>query len=37
MSPLRMLFVDDEPSIRLTLPAILRMHGHTVEVAATVS
>ena len=36
MSPLRMLFVDDEPSIRLTLPAILRMHGHTVEVAATV-
>lgn len=37
MSPLRMLFVDDEPSIRLTLPAILRMHGHTVVVAATVS
>lgn len=37
MSPLRMLFVDDEPSIRLTLPAILRMHGHSVEVAATVS
>jgi ActR/RegA family two-component response regulator len=32
-----MLFVDDEPSIRLTLPAILRMHGHTVEVAASVS
>jgi ActR/RegA family two-component response regulator len=37
MSPLRMLFVDDEPSIRLTLPTILRMHGHSVEVAATVS
>lgn len=37
MSPLRMLFVDDEPSIRLTLPAILRMHGHSVEVAAAVS
>ena len=37
MSPLRMLFVDDEPSIRLTLPEILRMHGHTIEVAATVS
>ena len=37
MSPLRMLFVDDEPSIRLTLPAILRMHGHSVEVAASVS
>jgi ActR/RegA family two-component response regulator len=32
-----MLFVDDEPSIRLTLPTILRMHGHTVVVAATVS
>ncbi|HVH85705.1 MAG TPA: response regulator [Terriglobales bacterium] len=31
-----MLFVDDEPSIRLTLPEILRMHGHTVRVAATV-
>lgn len=37
MSPLRMLFVDDEPSIRLTLPTILRVHGHSVEVAATVS
>jgi ActR/RegA family two-component response regulator len=37
MSPLRMLFVDDEPSIRLTLPAILRRHGHDVEVASTVT
>ena len=33
----RMLFVDDEPSIRLTLPEILRMHGYDVEVASTVS
>jgi Response regulator containing CheY-like receiver, AAA-type ATPase, and DNA-binding domains len=37
MSPLRMLFVDDEPSIRLTLPAILRMHGHDVEAASSVA
>ena len=33
----RMLFVDDEPSIRLTLPQILRMHGYQVEVASTVT
>jgi len=32
-----MLFVDDEPSIRLTLPEILRLHGHEVEVASTVA
>jgi two-component system response regulator PilR (NtrC family) len=32
-----MLFVDDEPSIRLTLPQILRMHGYDVEVASTVT
>jgi ActR/RegA family two-component response regulator len=32
-----MLFVDDEPSIRLTLPEILRMHGHHVEAASSVS
>lgn len=37
MSSLRMLFVDDEPSIRLTLPEILRLHGHEVEVASTVA
>src|SRR5256885_15304968 len=37
MPPLRMLFVDDEPSIRLTLPEILRLHGHEVEVASTVA
>src|SRR5579864_3047937 len=33
----RMLFVDDEPSIRLTLPEILRRHGYDVEVASTVT
>ena len=33
----RMLFVDDEPNIRLTLPEILREHGYQVAVASTVS
>ena len=33
---IRVLFVDDEPNIRLTLPAILEMRGYTVTVAATV-
>lgn len=37
MSSPRMLFVDDEPSIRLTLPEILRMHGYDVEAASTVA
>ena len=37
MPSLRMLFVDDEPSIRLTLPVILRLHGNEVEVASTVA
>jgi len=32
----RILFVDDEPNIRLTLSAILRQHGFEVTVAATV-
>ena len=31
------LFVDDEPSIRLTLPAILEQHGYQVTTAATVA
>lgn len=33
----RILFVDDEPSIRETLPAILRGNGFDVVVTATVS
>jgi ActR/RegA family two-component response regulator len=37
MAFFRMLFVDDEPNIRLTLPHILRMHGFDVEVASTVT
>jgi hypothetical protein len=31
-----LLFVDDEPSVRLTLPPILQEHGFEVQVAATV-
>lgn len=33
---IRILFVDDEPAIRMTLPAILKMHGFEVTVAASV-
>src|SRR4051812_2542285 len=36
-NPIRVLFVDDEATIRLTLPAILQMHGYVVSVAADVS
>src|SRR5437868_7013686 len=32
----RILFVDDEPSIRATLPSILQMHGFEVESAESV-
>ena len=32
----RVLFVDDEPSIRATLPVILRRYGFTVTAAGTV-
>ncbi len=33
---IRVLFVDDEESIRITMPAILRMHGLDVTTCATV-
>ena len=33
----RLLFVDDEPNIRATLPVILRRYGFTVEVAGTIA
>jgi DNA-binding response OmpR family regulator len=33
----RLLFVDDEPSLRVLLPTILEQHGFDVRVAATVS
>ncbi len=36
-APRRLLFVDDEPSIRATLPAILRRYGFSVTVSATVA
>lgn len=36
-NPIRVLFVDDETNIRLTLPAILEMNGYKVTVAATVA
>ena len=34
---IRILFADDEPSIRMTLPAILQHEGFEVSVAATVA
>ena len=36
-TPIRLLFVDDEPSIFLTLPAILKQHGFEVTATRTVS
>jgi DNA-binding NtrC family response regulator len=33
----RLLFVDDEPSIRLTLPPVLENHGFVVTTAESVS
>jgi DNA-binding NtrC family response regulator len=36
-TPKRLLFVDDEPGIRNTLPVILKMYGFTVTVAPKVS
>ncbi len=37
MAAIRLLFVDDEPSLRLTLPEILKMHNFEVHSAATVA
>jgi DNA-binding response OmpR family regulator len=37
MEKLKILFADDEPAIRITLPAILRQEGFEVSVAATVA
>jgi ActR/RegA family two-component response regulator len=37
MAPIRMLFVDDEPALRLTFPAILKEHNFEVHSAATVA
>lgn len=35
--PIRILFVDDEPNIRHTMPAILQQYGYNVTVAGTVN
>lgn len=35
--PARILFVDDEPGIRLTLPTILQQHGYAVTAVASVA
>jgi ActR/RegA family two-component response regulator len=35
--PARILFVDDEPGIRLSLPAVLTIHGFEVTAAGTVA
>jgi DNA-binding NtrC family response regulator len=35
--PNRILFVDDEPNIRLTLPPILEQHGFEVKAAGSIA
>jgi DNA-binding NtrC family response regulator len=37
MEPVRILFVDDEPGTRLTLPEALRQHGFSVTAVGTVN
>jgi DNA-binding NtrC family response regulator len=37
MEPARVLFVDDEPSLRLTMPEVLRQHGFSVTAVGTVN
>jgi DNA-binding response OmpR family regulator len=37
MQAVRVLFVDDEPSIVLTMPVILRQHGYEVKAVGTVN
>ena len=36
MAQVRILFVDDEPNIRHTLPAVLQQHGFDIRVASSV-
>jgi len=36
MPPRKILFVDDEPTLRITLPTILKQHGYVVSTAGTV-
>jgi DNA-binding NtrC family response regulator len=37
MQPVRVLFVDDEPGIRITMPEILRQHGFSVTAVGNVN
>jgi DNA-binding NtrC family response regulator len=37
MEPVRVLFVDDEPGIRVTIPEILRQYGFSVTAVGTVN
>ncbi len=37
MDPIRVLFVDDEPGMRLTMPEVLRQHGFSVTAVGTVN
>ena len=37
MEPIRVLFVDDEPGIRLTMPQTLEQHGFSVTAVGTVN
>jgi ActR/RegA family two-component response regulator len=37
LAPARVLFVDDEPGIRLSLPAVLEIHGFQVTTASSVA
>jgi DNA-binding NtrC family response regulator len=37
MKPIRVLFVDDEPGIRLTMLEVLRQHGFSVTAVGTLN
>ena len=37
MQPVRVLFVDDEPGIRLTMSEVLQQHGFSVTAVGTVN
>ena len=37
MESVRVLFVDDEPGLRLTMPEALRQHGFSVTAVGTVT
>ena len=37
MKPIRVLFVDDEPGMRLTMPEVLRQYGFSVTAVCTLN